>query len=220
MNIFALITLLVTVAGIVLLSRVLKNFMPNDKRLFDDLKQLREETKEWAHNLVPISSEELDSFSFDQAHQKVAKGFSKKARGVFTTIYHEPVLAYNYREYAGPKQRAILYVETHDQQYSFIKNAKGVRIAVGQREIGTLHKDGVLRSANGGKPLAKVGQDSNNLLPISVEKREIGSIAKLGPQEKLGQRAFQFVPEDISQDEKDIFLSLAALELVNQSLAR
>lgn len=220
MGLFALITLLVVLIGTVLLARGLKNFMPGDKRLFQDLQQLKEEMKEWKPDLVPISSEELDAFSFDQVQRSVRKRFGKTAKGAFTTIYHEPILAYSYKEYSGPRHKAILYAETKDKSYSFIKDKKGVRIAAGQRQLGILKEDGTLYSAKGGNAIATIGQPANRLLPVSTADRELGSLVDVpaDADEALGQRAFQFVPDDLAEQEKDVFLALATLELVHRSL--
>lgn len=220
MGLFALITILVSLAGAVLLARGLKNFMPGDKRLFQDLQQLREEMKDWKPDLVPISSEELDAFSFEQVQRSVRKRFGKTAKGAFTTIYHEPILAYSYKEYSGPGHKAILYAETKDKAYSFVKDKKGVRIAAGQQQLGTLKEDGKLYSPKGGKVLAKLGQPANRLLPVSTADRELGSLvdAPADSDKGLGQRAFQFVPGDLAEREKDVFLALATLELVHRSL--
>ena len=132
MGLFALITFLTVLIGSVLLARSLKNFMPSDKRLYRDLEALRAGMKEWPSELVPISAEELDAFSLNQEERLVRRRFGTFARGIFTTIYHEPVLAYRYKGYTGPGQKAILYAKTHDKDYSYIKDKKGVRIAAGQ----------------------------------------------------------------------------------------
>lgn len=220
MGLFALITLLVVLTGTVLLARGLKNFMPGDKRLFRDLQQLKEDMQEWRPDLAPITSEELDSFSFDQVQRSVRKRFGKTAKGVFTTIYHEPVLAYSYKEYSGPGHKAALYAETKDKSYSFIKDKKGVRIAAGQQQLGILKEDGTLYSSKGGKAVAKIGQPADRLLPVRSADRELGSLVDMpeGKDETLGQRAFQFVPDDLAEQEKDVFLALATLELVHRSL--
>ncbi|MEQ8707088.1 MAG: hypothetical protein RIC19_24360 [Phaeodactylibacter sp.] len=215
-----MITLLVVLTGAVLLARGLKNFMPGDKRLFQDLQQLKESMQEWKPELVPISSEELDTFSFNQEQRSVRKRFGKTAKGVFTTIYHEPILAYAYKEYSGPGHKAVLFAETREKSYSFIKDKKGVRIAAGQRQLGTLKEDGKLYSPKGGKAIATLGQSANQLLPVRTADRELGSLVDkpAAQNDELGQRAFQFVPNDLAEEEKDVFLALATLELVHRSL--
>mgnify|MGYP006268296023 CR=1 FL=1 len=220
MGLFALITFLTVLIGSVLLARSLKNFMPSDKRLYRDLEALRAGMKEWPSELVPISAEELDAFSLNQEERLVRRRFGTFARGIFTTIYHEPVLAYRYKGYTGPGQKAILYAKTHDKDYSYIKDKKGVRIAAGQRQLGVLKEDGVLYAPNGKTAIAQLGQPANQLLPVQMNERELGSVVKENNAEEsgLGRRAFQFVPDDLEEHERDVFLALATLELVHRSL--
>ncbi|HKK78132.1 MAG TPA: hypothetical protein VJ933_00830 [Phaeodactylibacter sp.] len=218
MPLFALITALIVALGIFLLARSLSDFRPSRKRMLKDLEQMKQEMDAWVEELVPLTGEELDTFSFNQEKRWSKK---RKARGVFTTIYHEPVLAYSYRAYRGPGDPAVLYARTYHEDFAYIKGKEGVRIAVGGRELGTLQEDGTLVAAKGRKAIAEVSQAEGELLPVLVNKREVASVAKLQQDEsgRLGQRAFQFVKEDMTQEEKDIFLSLAVLEIVNQSLS-
>jgi len=221
MGLYALIMALVVLAGIVLLGRALKDFMPGKKRLYKDLQAMKEDMDHWVEELVPLTQEELDTFSFNQIKQSLKKRFSKRAKGIFTTIYHEPVLAYSYREYSGPGQKAVLLARTRDEDFAYVKGKEGVRIAIGQRELGTLKADGTLVSAKHQKAIAEVSQAEGELLPVRVNDREVASVSRKnqGTREELGQRAFQFVKEDMSQEEKDIFLSLAVLKVVDQSLS-
>jgi hypothetical protein len=218
MPLFALITALIVAFGAFMLFRRLSNYNPGKKRLLKDLEQMKQEMDGWVEELVPLTNEELDAFSFNQEKRWSKK---KRTRGVFTTIYHEPVLAYSYQGYNGPGNPAVLYARTHHEDFAYIKGKEGVRIAVGGRELGTLKEDGTLVAAQGQKTIAEVSQAEGELLPVLVNKREVASVSKLNTAEgeRLGQRAFQFVKGDMSQEEKDIFLSLAVLEVVNQSLS-
>lgn len=218
MPLFALITALIVAFGIFLLVRSLSDFRPSRKRMLKDLEHTKQEMDEWVGELVPLTEEELDTFSFNQEKRWSRK---RQTRGVFTTIYHEPVLAYSYRAYRGPGNPAVLYARTQHEDFAYLKGKEGVRIAVGGRELGTLQEDGTLLAAKGRKAIAEVSRAEGELLPVLVNKREVASVAKLNPQEssRLGQRAFQFVKDDMNQEEKDIFLSLAVLEVVNQSLS-
>lgn len=223
MGFFALITLLAVLAGVLLLWRALSNLPPGEKKMFKDLEELRMEMQDWigGRELVPLKREEMDAFSLNQVEQSFKKRSGKKGRGIFTTIYHEPVMAYSFREYSGNSGQGLLFVQTAEKSYSFVKGKSGVRIAAGNTELGTLKADGILYSAKNGKPLARLGQSANQLLPVVSEERELGSITLPGAgnavDKGLSERAFQFVPDNLSEEERDVFLSLAALELVKQA---
>ena len=222
MALFALVTLLVAVAGLVLLARIFSDFAPGRKKLQQDLDKMKEDMDKWAGELVPLTREEVELFSFNQEKHIVRKGFGKTAKGIFTSIYHEPVLAYSYKEYMGPGKNALLYVRTGGQEFVYRINKKGIDVLVDREQVGTLKEDGVLYNRRGNRMLAKINRDAGEFLPVLVNNKEVANIARLkkGDSTKLGQRAFEFVREDMSKQEKDVFLSLAVLEVIEQSISR
>ena len=70
--------------------------------------------------------------------------------------------------------------------------------------------------------LARINRDAGEFLPVLVNNREVANVARMnkGESSKLGQRAFEFVKDDMSKEEKDVFLSLAVLEVIEQSINR
>ena len=70
--------------------------------------------------------------------------------------------------------------------------------------------------------LAQINRNAGEFLPVLVNNREVANVARMNKEEsaKLGQRAFEFVKDDMSKEEKDVFLSLAVLEVIEQSINR
>ena len=150
------------------------------------------------------------------------KGFGKSAKGIFTSIYHEPVMAYSYKEYMGPGKNALLYVRTGGQEFVYRATKKGIDVLIDREKVGTLREDGGLYNKKGNRMLAQINRDAGEFLPVLVNNREVANVARLNKEEstKVGQRAFEFVREDMTQEEKDVFLSLAVLEVIEQSINR
>lgn len=222
MALFALFTLLLAAVGIVLLARIFANFAPGSRKLQQDLDKMKEDMDKWAGELVPLTREEVELFSFNQEKHVVRKSFGKTAKGIFTSIYHEPVMAYSYKEYMGPGKNALLYVRTGGQEFVYRISKKGIDVLVDREKVGTLKENGVLYNQRGNRMLAQINREAGEFLPVLVNDREVANVARLkkGESSKLGQRAFQFVKEDMSKEEKDVFLSLAVLEVVEQSISR
>ena len=222
MALFALFTLLLAVAGLVLLIRVFSNFAPGSRRLQQDLDQMKQDMDKWAGELVPLTREEVELFSFNQEKQVVRKGFGKTAKGIFTSIYHEPVLSYSYKEYLGPGKNALLYVRTGAQEFVYRISKKGIEVLVDRQRVGILKEDGGLYDKRGNRMLAQINREAGEFLPVLVNDREVANVARMnkGTNPKLGQRAFEFVKDDMSKEEKDMFLSLAVLEVIQQSINR
>ncbi|MCO6480060.1 MAG: hypothetical protein J5I94_25705 [Phaeodactylibacter sp.] len=222
MALFALFTLLLAAVGVFLLVRIFSSFAPGNRKLQQDLDQMKEDMDKWAGDLVPLTREEVELFSFNQEKHIMRKGFGKKAKGIFTSIYHEPVMAYSYKEYMGPGKNALLYVRTGGQEFVYRISKKGIEVLIDREKVGTLKEDGILYNKQGGRMLAQINRDAGEFLPVLISGREVANVARLKKNEsaKLGQRAFEFVRKDMSKEEKDVFLSLAVLEVIEQSINR
>lgn len=220
MAIFALFTLLIAGAGALLLAKIFFNLMPNARRLKADLGKMKEDMNKWAVELIPLTDEELELVSFNQDKQVVRKGITKTARGIFTSIYHEPVLAYSYKEYSGSGRTALLYVRTSNHDFVYTLTKKGINIEIDDKQVGVLQKDGILYGAKSRRMIARVNRETEEVLPIIVNNKEVASVAKYDPKEntKIGKRAFEFVRDDLEGAEKEVFLALGVLEVIEQSL--
>lgn len=216
---FAFITLAVIIIGMLLLTRIFADFNPGNKRVQKDLDKMKADIDKAGFDLVPIDEGELELFSTNQIKQLLKKRIVTTASGVFTTIYDEPVLAYSYKKYVSSGHNAILYVRTANHEYAYRIKKGTIRVVVDNAVVGTLKEDGVLYSAKNQKMLAKVNREQERQLPVLVNNKEAGNLAKRPKgSAKLNERAFEFVRDDLSKDERNIFLSLAALEMVMQQV--
>lgn len=219
---FVLTALTAIVIGLSLwvLARVLKNMAPNEKRMQADLNAMKSEVEPFVADLVPIGKEELELFSMSQVNQLLKKGVTTTARGVFTTIYNEPVVAYSYKKYPGRKNMAVLYARTAQHEMAFFMNKGEVKLIIDNQLVGNLKKDGVLYGARSNRLLARVNKDMPDFLPVIVKDKEVGSLVKSLPSGKNepSKRAFEFVKPNLSKEEEAVFLSLAVLELVQRTV--
>lgn len=218
---FFLITMLVGVLGLLFLLRVFANFKPGERKLQADLQKMREEIGQFGGELAPIDKQELDLFAVDQVNRVLKKRATLTAKGIFTTIYHEPVAAYSYKRYVSSKLNALLYVRTAEREYVYRFKDKEVQIIVNQRPLGTIKENGVLYSAADGKMIARINRDGiQGLLPIVTPSRELGNIVATQPGVKpvLSSRAFEFVKDNFNEEEETLFLSIALMELVKRSV--
>ena len=214
------LSIIVTLLSFFLITKILANFQPGDKRVEKDIQKMKEEMEAYAGDLVPISKEELELFSMSQVKQLLKKGITTKASGVFTTIYDEPIVAYTYKKYVSPGVNAVLYARTSNHEIVYRIRNQGIQIAIDNEIVGNFKDDGVLYGMKSNLQLAKISQDQPEFLPVSVNNREVGSVTKALPAKakSLSQRAFEFVKKDMSKEEEAVFLSLAILELVQRTV--
>ena len=215
---------LLVVGGLVMATILAGNMAPNQKRLKMETQRMKEDMDKWMTDLVPLDQKELELFSLGQDKQVLRRGISKTAKGIFTTIYHEPVVAYSYREYLGKKDKpnALLFARTAEHEYIYwIRKGKAALFIDGQ-EVGQLSAEGRLTGKRTGKELASLQGPVENLLPVTVGGREVGSLTQKRSDGKKGlyERAFEYLREDLNEKEEQLFLALAIKELVGRSLEK
>lgn len=221
MPILAILSVLVVVGILVLVQAYARNRMPGKKRRQKELEALRQDMAEWADTLVPLDKEELDLFSLSQDKQVVKTGMGgTRAKGVFTTIFQEPVVAYSYRRYLGDKVNELLLARTAKHEYVYWTQQGRTELSIDGQPVGRIDQR-VLYGTRSGKEIARIQPEAQqNYLPVRVGNREVGSLNTDAPDKNdaLSQRAFNFIPDDLSQQEEQLFLSLVTRELVKQSL--
>lgn len=206
--------------GIYTVLKTMQNFQPGRQKIQKDLQQGREELKPWVAELVPWSREEMEQLSFNQVKRTSKKGVVSSSKGIFTTIYHEPVIAWIYKRYVSPKENALLYARTSQQEFIYrIKNNE-VELVIGDQLIGMIDPQGRLVSMKGNKQLAQINRQGQELLmPVRIGTKEIGSLANLEKTGKINHRALQMLSE-MEKEEEEVFLALAILEMVRTDLKK
>lgn len=221
MTVFLIIAATIFASTLITTMAVLPNLQPGKKKVQADLKKMKEEIKPWVSELVPLGNEELESMSTAQSKQVIKKRLTTTAKGVFSTIFEEPIVAYSYRRYIAAKENAILYVRTASKEIAYrIKNGK-IQIVVNNKPLGVIKTNGALYSAKNNRLLARINREPQELLPVIVKDREVGSMVKHLPSKNdkgISGRVFEFVRDDMDEEEKEAFLSLTVLEMVTHSL--
>ncbi|MEM9917538.1 MAG: hypothetical protein AAF990_05545 [Bacteroidota bacterium] len=206
--------------GIYLLYRLLTNFQPSKSKVQADLKMLKEELDNWSSELIPWKTEELELLSLNQSNRTVKKNLTTIVKGMFTSIYHEPMVAYAYKRYVSSgKPNAILYARTAEQEFIYRFRNNEITLAIDGQPVGTIKQGGVLYEGRSGKMIGRINRsEKNELLPIIVGERELASLPMPNEEQLPHSRAFQYVEERMNEKEKLVLISLAVLELVQRDL--
>ncbi len=206
------------VGGVSVLSKVMGNWSPRRGKIQKDLKEMKEDMAKWAKGLVPMGHDELELLSLNQTNQKVKKGIVKTAKGVFTSIYHEPMIAYSMKKYVSTGANAIIYVRTAENEFIYRIKDKTTEVVINHQLAGNMDKDGDFYGAKSKKLLARVNKSSDAaLLPVILGGREVGSLVNPEKTDTTNPRALQFV-DQMNKEEETLFLALAILELILRSI--
>jgi hypothetical protein len=217
-SIIALVGVVVfAVFAISVLSKIFGNYSPGKGKIKSDLKKIKSELQSWFSELVPFDEKDIELLSLNQIKNTTKSGIVKMAKGIFTSIYHEPMVAYGYKKYVASGTNALLYAKTLEHEFIYrIKNDE-VEIVIDDHLAGVMKKDGSFFGAKSNKLLAQVNQNSEELLlPVIVKGKEVGSIVNPKKADQTNPRALQYVG-NLDKDEQTLFLSFAVLEMVQRN---
>jgi len=205
--------------GIYLVAQLFNNLPPSKGRLNQDLDKMRTELQPWVEKLVPWNQEEMELFSLNQINQTIKKSVATTAKGMFTSIYHEPMMAYAYKKYVSPNLNAILLVRSKKHEFVYRFKKDKIQIMADGEALGTLKEDGILYGTKRGKVLGQIGQNREKLLlPVVVKEREIAHLTNPKLNTQPNPRAFDLLSDEMSEEEEKIFLALGSLEVVSASI--
>ena len=195
----------------------LLNYSPGRGKIRTDLKKMKTEINPWVDKLVPWSREELELLSSNAVHQKVKKGIITTAKGVYNSIYHEPLIAYSYKKYLSSRENTVLYARTSNHEFVYRTKKGKTELYIDNQKVGFINEKGLLYGSRRKQLLARINQDEHTLdLPIIIGNKEVGTLIKPS-KDAVNPRAFQFVGK-MDKNEEAVFLSLAVLELVKNSI--
>lgn len=209
---------LLVMVGLTVLTKALQNYKPGRSKIQADLKKMRAELAPLVAELVPWTKDEMEQLSFNQIKKSIKGGMVKSSKGVLTTVYHEPVIAWAYKKYVSKGENGLLYARTSNQEFIYrVKNGE-VEMVVGDHMLGVLNEKGIVNDAKGKTPLAQIHKNEDNLvLPVLVNNKIVGTLANPHKKQKGNTRAFQHLT-NLNQEEEEMVLSLSILELVKREV--
>lgn len=209
-----------TMMAIFAMYMVLTNFAPGQSKVAQDVEKMKSEIQPWIDELIPWKSKELDLLSFNNINKQIKKGIVKTAKGVLTSIYQEPLVAYSFKQYFGNKKNGVLYAQTADRAFEYRVREDRVEVTVDGQPLGTIKPDGRFYAAANNLLTARINRTSDELtLPIIVKDREVAAMIKKGKADKVSSttRAFEFV-NPVEANEEEPVLALTLWEVLKDEL--
>lgn len=193
-------------------------FMRSGKRgTDDDVEDLTQRLEGLVAKLVPFTAGELELLSSQQSNREVDKGLHVTTIGSFDSIYHEPLIAFAYRNYPSSRKAVMVAMTDRDRWVYDIKGSS-TTVYLNDQPVGIISSDGRLRGAETNRDLAYINmQEQQSTHAIFIGSREIGYVHNSALVDAVNPRAFHLF-DKLEQDEQDIFLSLSILSMVEESL--
>ena len=205
-------------AGVYAGFQFLTNFQPGSTKLQADLQKMKAELKTFIDALIPWDDEALELLSINHINQKAKSGIVTLARGVITSIYGEPMIAWAYKRYVSPNRNAIIYARSSHFEFIYRIRNENTDIHWNNEGIGTLKADSLLYNRQTGRLMARINKDPNeSYFPVIIGDKEAASFINPGKATRSDSRAFEFL-SDLEEKEEAVLLSLTIFEMIQSKL--
>ena len=94
---FAIVSIIACLLAFAALYFAVQNFTPGASRINADVKKMIDSIDGHIEDLVPIHKKEFELLSHNQVSNSVLKTVTLSAKGILTSIYDEPMIAYAYK---------------------------------------------------------------------------------------------------------------------------
>lgn len=180
-----------------------------------DMKEMQTEIQELKQTLVPFTSTEMELLSTKQTNKKIKVRLSLMVKGIFNTIYEEPLLAFVIKTYK--KDQKLILITSSNQEFIYLIKTGQTHVYVDGEELGILSKDGKLQNIKNQTLATVQGDDALSTHPVSINGKDFGYVVNPKLSSDTNLRAFHLL-RPMNADERTIFLSLTLLNLVEESL--
>jgi len=183
-------------------------------QMLRDITMMRAEIADLKKQLVPFNDEEMEILSLRQTNTSKKRGFQKILKGIFSTIFYEPLIAYAIKTYSTT-QRLIL-ITTSDIEFIYLDKDNKTHVYINDFEVGILTKNGHLLNAKN-QLLARIeGGDELPTHTVYINEKDYGYIVNPRFVNKTSPRAYS-LHKNMNRDERNLFLCLTLVNLVEEA---
>ena len=215
----ALLVLVVSIAFIIM--QLIKFFISINSTSGQrrrDVEDLKLRMAEQVKKLIPLNKSELELLSVNQSDVSISRGLNSVKTGAFTSVYHEPLIAYAYKRYSYPANNSILLVSTAVDDFIYISEGQKTQVFLNNSELGVIDANGNMYDPRTKQQIARIEADQVlSSHPVKIGEKEVGEIVNLQLNESPNPRAYQFL-EPMNEREEQIFKALTFLSLVEESV--
>jgi hypothetical protein len=220
MRIFSLLLMLLFFAGafitgiIYLISKAISgiSFNPQSNAWKSMLERLRRQVQnQVAGKLVPWDQEIMSLLSFNRSVVKKPGFFDSTAEGIYTTIFHEPVLAYATQQSGD---NSVTVARTSDREFIFRKKAKETEIWINGQPFAVFTGDALIAAGRTNRVLAQLHRQDQDVLqlPVMIGDKEVASLSSPGRSTSPNPRALTLLRE-LNPEEENAVLALAVMRM-------
>lgn len=163
-----------------------------------------------AGTLIPWDHETLSLLSLNRSIVKKPGFFNNTTEGVFTTIFHEPVLAYVSQKSGA---NSVSIARTADREFIYREKGRETEIWLNSQPFGVFVDGALLAAGRGGRLLARLEDANSDLqLPVLIGNSVAASIANPARVSSPNPRVLTLLRE-LNPEEENALLALTILKM-------
>jgi hypothetical protein len=212
---FMILIFFLIVGGIIAL---IVNFLsmlgatPGSKGFQDLLAKFSDQIKELRSTLTPWESDSLSLLSLHKVKEKSGSLFGGIEKGIFTSIYQEPQVAYAVQR---ANNAGIAVAATANNMFVYRTKNRQTEIWVDNQPLGT-YVDGNLLSSTG-KLLTQVNdKEQVESFPTIINNQTIASITNPALTQSVNPRAISLLSKPSEETEK-LLLAITLLKMLENN---
>jgi hypothetical protein len=197
------------------LLRLILGVPPSTSKIKKDLAIMRRETEDWYQALIPWQQEkELELLSLTQEKKWVKSSFDRILKGVFQSIYTEPMFTYAYVDYLkGKGKNGILLIRTKAHEFVYHVKKKLTEVIVDGQFVAAITPEGIMYSVRTRRQLGRISQLSTEYFGIIIGEKEVAHLLNPEKIDRINPRAF-IILENMTDQEELLFTSISLIEVV------
>ena len=199
------------------LIRNIMNMPPSKRKVASDLALIEKETREWRESIIPWERDnEIELFSLNKNSKWFKKSGEKFLKGVFYSIYNEPMMVFGFRSYMKKGEHFILWAATDRHVFFYRGHGKKMEFFIDGDRIGHINDQGLMYGGSRGRLLARRNPFSDEYYNVVVWDREVAHMLKPTAVDRINPRAFEVV-EKLNKQEFLLLLSLGFQTIIIES---
>lgn len=195
---------------------VLDYFSFGKNRIKKEREKLIKELEPFRSRLVPIEPEDLELLSFTIDEKKTYR--SSYGKGLFISIYDEPMVAFAFNTFNHSKLQRLLMIETANHHLLYMNRNKYVDCYFNNQLVGKITGNNLLYSPRK-RLIGRIHtSDDKNYSSLIVKDKEVAIFNPIENSSKFNKRVFDIVKNKISKEEQLVLMTLGFYYLIHKLL--
>jgi hypothetical protein len=189
---------------------------PSQRRIREDLRAMAAQTKAWRDQVIPWEQEdEMELLSLNREFKWVKLSMGKMLKGVFKSIYQEPMMTYGYKVYLKEGRYALCYAATSTHQFIYQRQNARTDFFIDGDHAGYITKDWLLYSP-GKRLLGRRNRYSPGYYTVVIWDQEVAHLRDPQRVDRVNPRVFEIF-ERMGEKERLLLLAVTFLTMIEES---